>query len=668
MKERFRTLSEKNNSRLMVMILVATFAAMILSGCGMLPALGILAPLGNNSNTDENIPPVFVPEAVRNTALLFITENFDQAQLPGFQDWDAGQFISRESDEPMTYQFNALGWVAKISFPSDSTDSTIYIVKIQGGARNFSWEGMVNTLGQAVTTKVTIDELVQPAATLHYQDDPFRLALDYPADWTLSVESISGSGSSTAKALRFDKDSYTVVVYYKYTWDEFILGGELPLGDVVDRGLVTFLGHSVTRHYVVHDGKDKVLFFSGKFEELEFIVEAGASPTSGEIYYDIDLPESLQADVDQIVAGLIRTGSPLPLPTPTSIPPTPVANSFCDWATFISDVTIPDGTVIKSGTTLVKTWRLKNRGNCTWSPEYALVFSSGAQMGGTVAVKLPGYVAPGDTVDVSVALTAPAVPGSYRGYWMLRNASGVLFGYGESANKAFYVDIRSADNSLASISGKICFPGERIPAMNLYLQNMDNNKLTKIAILENQLSYQVQVEPGNYLAYAWTLNFEIAGGYTLADHRLKAFQTLAGNTSSGIDICDWYGEPGTIPLPSSDKYGTISGKLSFPSEQIPPLRIVAFDIYSNAYYSVDTTTNQQTYAITNLPPGYYKVVAYARSANLAGGYSEFVKCGLKNECSHILVVVYVTPGQTVSNIDPGDWYAPAGTFPQDPTR
>ncbi|MFH2040803.1 MAG: NBR1-Ig-like domain-containing protein [Chloroflexota bacterium] len=668
MKERFGTVSEKRLSPGLFLVLVVTLAAMLLSGCGIVPALGILAPVGKNVNADESVPPVFVPEAIRNTALLFIQESFDQIELPGFQDWDVGGFLSGASGESMTYQFNAPGWITRISFPSDSTESTIYIVNIQGGTQNFSWEGMVNGLGQAVTTKVTFDDIVPPAAFLHYQDDDFRLALDYPADWTLSVESIRGSGSSTAKALRFDKDSYTVVVYYKYTWDEFILGGELPLGDVVDRGLVTFLGRSVTRHYVVHDGKDKVLFFGGKFEELEFIVEAGASPTSGEIYYDIDLPESLQAEVDQIVAGLVRTGSPIPAPIPTSIPPTPEVKSYCDWATFLADVTIPDGTTIKTGTTFVKTWRLKNRGNCTWSPDYALVFSSGSQMGGTVAVKLPGYVAPGETVDVSVALTSPEVPGSYRGYWMLRNASGVLFGYGESANKAFFVDIRSVDNSLASVAGKICFPGSHIPPMNLYLQNMDNNKLTRISILENQLSYHVQVEPGNYLAYAWTLNFEIAGGYTLPDHRLDAFRTYAGKTTGGIDICDWYVEPGTIPLPSPENYGTISGKLSFPSEQIPPLRIVAFDIYSNAYYSVDTTTNQQTYAISNLPPGYYKVVAFVKDGELAGGYSEYVKCGFNNECPHDLVVVYITPGQTVSNIDPGDWYAPEGSFPPDPTR
>jgi hypothetical protein len=654
-----------------VLIVVAILSGIVLSGCGMVPVVSFLAPLvGKEVVTESNNPPVFLPEIVRDAALNFIQENYDQVALPAIQEWDNGEFIDSELDQPMTYQYKAIDWVARISFPSDSTDTTIYIVKIQGGARNFSWEGMVNALGQAVTTKVTFDESVPPSAPLHYQDDPFRIGLDYPADWALSVTSTGGSGSSAGKALRFDKDSYTVVVYYKFIWDENILGGGLPLGDMVERGSVALLGHSVPRHYVVHDGKDKVIFFGGQFEDLEIYVEAIVSPAASGDYYSIDLPESLQVDVDQIVASLVRTGSPIPAPTPTSIPPTPVVNSYCDWATFFADVTIPDGTAIKSGTTFVKTWRLKNRGNCTWTPDYALVFSSGAQMGGTVTVKLPGYVAPGDTVDVSVALTAPAVPGSYRGYWMLQNASGTLFGYSESANKAFFVDIHSVDNSLASISGKICFPGEHIPAMNLYLQNMDNNKLTKISILENQLSYQVQVESGNYLAYAWTLNFEIAGGYTLSDHRLKAFQTSAGKTSGGIDICDWYGEPGTIPLPSSDNYGTISGKLSYPSEQIPPLRIIAFDIYNNAYYYVDTSANQQTYEITNLMPGYYNVVAYERTNGLAGGYTEAVECGFAIGCSdvHTLVVVYVTPGQTVSNINPADWYAPVDTFPPDHTR
>ena len=63
-------------------------------------------------------------------------------------------------------------------------------------------------------------------------------------------------------------------------------------------------------------------------------------------------------------------------------------------------------------------------------------------MSGSRAVPLPGSVRPGEVVDVSANLLAPAQQGEYRGYWMLSNASGESFGIGEDANKAFWVEIK----------------------------------------------------------------------------------------------------------------------------------------------------------------------------------------------------------------------------------
>ena len=119
----------------------------------------------------------------------------------------------------------------------------------------------------------------------------------------------------------------------------------------------------------------------------------------------------------------------------TAFGPRPVAAATaCDAAQFVADVTIPDGTVVAPGAALVKTWRFKNVGTCTWSTSYAIVFYSGTKMGAPSAVNLPNSVAPGATVDVTVNMTAPTTPGHYRGYWMLRNASSVLFGVGPTAH------------------------------------------------------------------------------------------------------------------------------------------------------------------------------------------------------------------------------------------
>lgn len=56
-------------------------------------------------------------------------------------------------------------------------------------------------------------------------------------------------------------------------------------------------------------------------------------------------------------------------------------------------------------------------------------------MSGPATQALTSNVNPGQTVDISVDLTAPAADGNYKGYWKLRNAAGVHF-------SQFYVDIK----------------------------------------------------------------------------------------------------------------------------------------------------------------------------------------------------------------------------------
>jgi len=120
-------------------------------------------------------------------------------------------------------------------------------------------------------------------------------------------------------------------------------------------------------------------------------------------------------------------------PPATSAPPT----QSCNIADFVDDVTIPDGTVLKPDESFTKTWRLKNIGTCSWTTSYAIVFSSGDSLGGPATQSLTGNVNPGQSVDIPVNLKAPGTPGSYRGYWKLRNGSGVTFAQ-------FYVDIKVA--------------------------------------------------------------------------------------------------------------------------------------------------------------------------------------------------------------------------------
>lgn len=135
-------------------------------------------------------------------------------------------------------------------------------------------------------------------------------------------------------------------------------------------------------------------------------------------------------------------------PTDTKTPAAPEVN-ICDWAQYIKDVTVPDGTGFTPGAEFTKTWRLRNIGTCTWNSYYDLVFDEGDGMNGDASVPIDEVVYPGNTVDVSVDLVAPTEPGKYRGYYKLRNQHNAVFGIGGDADLPFWVDIKVLEPSSA---------------------------------------------------------------------------------------------------------------------------------------------------------------------------------------------------------------------------
>jgi hypothetical protein len=144
------------------------------------------------------------------------------------------------------------------------------------------------------------------------------------------------------------------------------------------------------------------------------------------------------ASATPIVLPTMETSTP----TSTSVPTKTPTPEPCDLAAFVEDITIEDGTTLSPGYEFTKTWRLKNAGVCTWTPGYALVFVEGDQMKASSVVDLLGDVKPGQTVDLSVKMVAPEGAGTYKGYWMLRNKSGNLFGLSPRGNEVFWVDIK----------------------------------------------------------------------------------------------------------------------------------------------------------------------------------------------------------------------------------
>jgi hypothetical protein len=143
------------------------------------------------------------------------------------------------------------------------------------------------------------------------------------------------------------------------------------------------------------------------------------------------------------------------------------------------------------------------------------------------------------------------------------------------------------------------------------------------------------------------------------DATMAALQNLAAaqSTSSSNPT----GSPAT---------DSISGKLSYPGETIPPMRFVAFDLKTGAHFTATVHTSG-LYQIVHLPAGDYQVVAYpitkTGTSALSGGYSQAVPCGLSVNCTdHSLIAIKVADGAKVIGIDPDDFYAPAGAFPPGP--
>jgi hypothetical protein len=141
------------------------------------------------------------------------------------------------------------------------------------------------------------------------------------------------------------------------------------------------------------------------------------------------------------VPPTLRPTNTLP-PSLTLTPTQDLSAPDCLRAAFVADVTIPDGRETAPGTAFVKTWQMQNTGTCAWDSSYALVFDHGERMDAPDSTPLAaGQVAPGETADISVNLTAPKAEGSYQAFFKIRAPSGAAFGIGADADTAFWVKI-----------------------------------------------------------------------------------------------------------------------------------------------------------------------------------------------------------------------------------
>lgn len=242
----------------------------------------------------------------------------------------------------------------------------------------------------------------------------------------------------------------------------------------------------------------------------------------------------------------------LPTPTPFVAPPPP-PQACVFRASYIQDVTIPDGTIVAPGAQFVKTWRVQNTGTCSWGPGSGLsnlAFVGGDPLGAPAIVPFQQSVPVGGTTDLSINMVAPQAGGTYKSNWKLRADDGTLIGVGPS-RVALYVLMRvqagppptvvppptgvppagqpivfapgateaEAQGQLPA-NGIAAYTVSALANQNMQLSLSSNSNTARIAVLSPNGS-PMAPQRGNPEGTYWQGNLPTTGTYTV--------QVLAGN-------------------------------------------------------------------------------------------------------------------------------------------
>lgn len=172
--------------------------------------------------------------------------------------------------------------------------------------------------------------------------------------------------------------------------------------------------------------------------------QAAQTATALTIPLDPATPQSPVSPTETLppLSELTQTVELTKAPTPTQ-----EEGSTCNLAGFVSE-TIPDGSQFTPGTHYTKTWVLRNDGSCAWNKDYSVVFVAGSSMAAPASQPLTDKtIAPGETVTISMPLSAPTTAGAYKAEFKLRSAEGVIFAF-KNIEHTFWVEIQVRGDSI----------------------------------------------------------------------------------------------------------------------------------------------------------------------------------------------------------------------------
>ena len=107
------------------------------------------------------------------------------------------------------------------------------------------------------------------------------------------------------------------------------------------------------------------------------------------------------------------------------------------------------------------------------------------------------------------------------------------------------MDIRTENLPHGEVTGNICYPSEFNLPMTLCFEMkgtkavQSTNQVIQFSIPENTPTYKVLLPNGRYYAYARAPGYSLEGAYVHPERVMKSFIVKSGETTSGINICDW---------------------------------------------------------------------------------------------------------------------------------
>jgi polar amino acid transport system substrate-binding protein len=230
------------------------------------------------------------------------------------------------------------------------------------------------------------------------------------------------TGKMPQKNLQVYQDMNQAIGDLKAGRIEAVWLGLLPAQDYVASGGVKIAAQGQNQQLYGIAVKKGAMTLQAKINEALTILQSNGTMAKLAQQYLKATPEEAQKPPVQ----------PTPAP-PVATPQPPACVDGSAWVADLSydDQNMTNPPVMQPGQPFTKGWRLRNVGTCPWTTSFNLAFSYGnvpaAQMGGQ-PVPVTRNVNPGETFDFYVNLVAPVAPGTYQGFWNMRNTASEKFG------------------------------------------------------------------------------------------------------------------------------------------------------------------------------------------------------------------------------------------------